>query len=388
MRLMIDCKKLPIYHSLMRLFGWRLIFGFSISFMLPDIYAARDKADNVIIVTIDGLRWQEVFNGADPSLISADSTSGGIPKGLIFATRKDFITDRNEDKRKKLMAFVWGEMAQKGQIIGNRNIGSKCFVTNKAKVSYPGYNELLTGIPDPDIVTNKVIPNHNVTVLEWLNNKPYYTGKVTAAAAWNVFTAILNEKRSRLPLFVTGQHSNIGSVSKDILKLEQLMDEIPGISESENYDAFVYHAAIDQINTMQPKVMLIAFGEPDEWAHQRRYDQYLQSIKRCDMFIKKIWEHVQSIPQYRGRTTLIVTPDHGRGATHLDWTGHGVKIDRSEETWMVLLGVAIPPLGERTHFEDIHQAQIAATIAELLGEDYSADFPRAEKSILSVIKER
>lgn len=55
---------------------------------------------------------------------------------------------------------------------------------------------------------------------------------------------------------------------------------------------------------------------------------------------------------------------------------------------MVLLGVAIPPLGERTHFEDIHQAQIAATIAELLGEDYTADFPRAEKSILSVIKER
>jgi hypothetical protein len=279
------------------------------------------------------------------------------------------------------MPFIWETVAAQGTIFGNRDRASPASVLNTAWVSYPGYNELLTGRPDPNITGNAPNPNPNVTVLEWLNTRPAFAGRVTASAAWKVFSAILNVQRSRLPLFVTPQHSAPGSISPRIAELEQWMDDLPPITLDEHYDAFAYHAAVDQIDTLRPRVLLLALGEPDEWAHARRYDRYLYSIQRCDRFVRQLWEKLQALPEYHGTTTLILSPDHGRGATGEDWTGHGKKTLRSDETWLAALGPDTPALGEQHDTPSVHQAQIAATIAGLLGEDFRAAFPEAAQPV-------
>jgi hypothetical protein len=283
------------------------------------------------------------------------------------------------------MPFVWDIIAKQGQLYGNRGLGSESSVLNAEKISYPGYNELLSGRADPLVTSNTPLPNPNVTVLEWLHQRPGYAGRVAACAEWRVFTAILNVGRSRLPVWVTRQHSPPGTATPRLLEIERWMDEIPPLSPDEHFDAFVYHAAIDVFDARQPRVFLLAFGEPDTWAHSRRYDRYLYSIQRCDRFIRQFWEKLQALPDYRGTTSILISPDHGRGVLPADWTSHGKKVPRSEETWLMGLGPDTRPLGERRNVPAVHQAQIAATVAALLGENYAAAFPAAAAPVTDLV---
>lgn len=348
--------------------------------------AAELKTRNVLLVTIDGLRWQEVFRGAEEALINADKTAGGgVATGDQPALKAAFLAATPEERRAKLMPFFWGTLVPGGQAWGNRDVGSPSSVLNAERVSYPGYNELLTGAPDPLITSNAPRLNDNVTVLEWLNGRPGFAGKVAASAAWNVFVPILNIPRSRLPLFVTLQHSTPGTVSPRIAELERWMDDIPPISSSESFDAFMYQAALDMIETRKPRVFLLALGEPDEWAHARRYDKYLDSIRRCDRFIRQLWEKLQAMPEYRGTTSLVISPDHGRGVTGTDWTSHGKSVPHAEETWLAAYGPDTPARGERREAAEVHQAQVAATVAALLGEDFRAAYPKAAAPVAEAV---
>jgi Type I phosphodiesterase / nucleotide pyrophosphatase len=348
--------------------------------------ATENKTRNVILITIDGLRWQEVFRGADEALMNKEKNSGGVPAGELVALKSDFLGATAQERREKLMPFFWSTLVRGGQAFGNRDQASAVRVLNAERVSYPGYNELLTGAPDPLITSNAPVPNRNVTVLEWLNTRPGFAGRVAVVGAWNVFAPIINVGRSRLPLFVTGQHSAPGTVSPRITELERWMDDIPPISSTENFDAFVYHAAVDRIDTHRPRVFLMGLGEPDEWAHAHRYDRYLQSIRRCDRFIRQLWEKLQALPEYRDCTTIVLTPDHGRGVSLEDWSGHGKKIPHSEETWFAVYGPDTAALGERGQgVPEVYQAQVAATVAALLGEDFRAAYPQAAAPVTAVL---
>ena len=164
------------------------------------------------------------------------------------------------------------------------------------------------------------------------------------------------------------------------------MDDIPPITSTENFDAFVYHAAVDRIDTHRPRVFLMGLGEPDEWAHAHRYDRYLQSIQRCDRFMRQLWAKLQALPEYRDCTTLVLTPDHGRGVSLEDWSSHGKKIPHSEETWFAVYGPDTEALGERRNgVAEVYQAQVAATVAALLGEDFRAAYPQAAAPVTAVL---
>jgi hypothetical protein len=347
--------------------------------------AAATRTRNVVLVTIDGLRWQEVFAGADAELLNADKASGGVPENTLAALRADFWDDSPAVRREKLMPFLWGTIAQRGQVFGNRALGSEASVLNAERISYPGYNELLTGRVDPLITTNTPIPNPNVTVLEWLHARPGYQGRVAGTGQWGVFQAIVNVGRSRVPMWVTRQHSSPATASARLLEIERWMDDVPPLAPDEHYDAFVYHAAIDSFDTRRPRVFLLAFGEPDTWAHQRRYDRYLYAAQRCDRFVRQLWEKLQAIPEYRDTTSFVLTPDHGRGVTAADWTGHGKKVPRADETWLAALGPDTAALGERRNVSPVRLAQVAATVAALLGEDWQGAFPEAAPPVADVI---
>jgi hypothetical protein len=117
-------------------------------------------------------------------------------------------------------------------------------------------------------------------------------------------------------------------------------------------------------------------GEGDEWAHEGRYDLYLDATVRADRFIERIWMTLQSLPAYRGKTTLLVTTDHGRGATTRDWTNHGREVPAAERIWIAALGPGVPASGIRRNV-NVTLSQLAATIAAVVGEDFHAAMPKA-----------
>lgn len=349
--------------------------------LLTASHAASTR--NVVLITLDGLRWQEVFRGIDAAFVNP--AAGGVAENAQPAVLADFGAPTPAERRQKLMPFLWSVIARDGQILGNRDRGSVVAVTNPFHVSYPGYNEILTGRPDPQISSNARVPNPNVSVLEWLAAKPAFTGRVVACTTWQAFPAIYHHTRSGLPQWVSGQKSPPGSVTPGLAEIERWMEDIPSKAHDEHYDAFAYRAALEYIETVQPRILHLALGEPDTWAHGRHYDSYLASIRNCDRFIRNIWEKLQSMPAYRGTTTLLLSPDHGRGHTGEDWIGHSAKIPHTEETWLAAMGPDTPPLGECGADGRATQGQLAATIAALLGENFREQYPEAAAPIATFL---
>ena len=55
-----------------------------------------------------------------------------------------------EERRERLMPFLWKTVIPQGQMYGDRDAHSDASVTNGFNFSYPGYNETLTGHGDPE----------------------------------------------------------------------------------------------------------------------------------------------------------------------------------------------------------------------------------------------
>ena len=156
--------------------------------------AQDHKTRNVIFVMTDGFRWEEAFRGADPALM--DKKHGHV--GDLKRLQAEYWRDTAADRRQALLPFLWTVVKRDGQIYGNRDLASDAFVTNGLNFSYPGYSEAFCGFADPRINSNDKKPNPNVNVLEWLNQKSEFAGKIAAFGAWEVFPYIFNAGRSGL----------------------------------------------------------------------------------------------------------------------------------------------------------------------------------------------
>jgi arylsulfatase A-like enzyme len=132
-------------------------------------------------------------------------------------------------------------------------------------------------------------------------------------------------------------------------------------------------------------VLFIGYGETDDWAHSGRYDLVLHAAHMFDHYVEQLWNTLQRLPEYRDQTTFIITTDHGRGSGPVEWKEHGVEEKGSENVWIAVMGPDTAPLGERHDTAEVHQAQIAATVAALLGKDYRAAVPAAAPPITEVL---
>lgn len=338
---------------------------------------ATVRTENVFLILVDGLRWQEVFTGADSTLMN--KANGSVDDSV--ALKKAYWRDTPDARRVALMPFLWNVVSKQGQLYGNQEKGSVVKVTNNFHFSYPGYSEMIVGYADSAINSNKKFLNPNVSVFEWLHRKPAFKNKVAAFGAWDVVSWIINYERCGFYVNSGIDPVTAGKISAEQALLNRLKADLHHPWGNEPYDAITFYAALEYIKANQPRAMWLTFGETDEFAHSGRYDHYLEAAKRTDNFLKTLWETLQSISPYRGKTTLIVAGDHGRGNAPKEWTSHGVKYKGADNIWIAVIGPDTPALGERINSGKHTQSQIAATVAAVLGEDYHAAEPKAAPPI-------
>ncbi len=374
----INWKKFAFAGSLAGVFlGWAM--------GAPAKQFAAHKTQNVIVVMMDGLRWQEVFRGADPKLLKTLGPEAlGEAKERAAAAQRLYGRETTAERRQELMPFLWSVVAAQGQLFGNRDLGSDSHVTNGLNFSYPGYNETVTGFADPRIHSNDNIPNPNVTVFEWLNAKPAFAGKVAAFGAWDTFTGIFN--RERCGFVVNAGYAPLTAIppTPALALLNALKAETVRVWPDEPFDPLPFHTSVEYLKVARPRVLFVGLGETDEWAHAGAYAEFLDAAHLGDRYLKELWDLAQSMPEYRGTTTLIVLPDHGRGEGP-EWTSHGEKIPASKQTWMAFIGPDTPALGERKRAHLVTEREVAAPLAALLGEDYHAAVPRSGAPIQDVL---
>ncbi len=339
---------------------------------------AQGPVRNVILITLDGLRPEEVFLGADQRLMVAEC---GVkePEKL----RQEYWHDESVARRNLLLPFLWKMCSSEhGWIAGDVDLDSRVSVTNGRYFSYPGYNEILTGAADARVDSNAKNYNENVTVLEWLHRQPDFQGKVAAYCSWDVFPFIINDKRSGIPVNAGWQPLRVGNAERIAgvnFVAEQLFREWDGV----RYDVFTATGAIEEMRTTQPRVLFVSLGETDDWAHAGRYDRYLLTARQNDHFIQTLWETATSIPEYRDNTLFLVTTDHGRGDGREGWKNHGADLPGSERIWIAAFGAGLAKNGidRGGRYE---QAQLAATVAQALGSDF-ASFRADIKSPLPIL---
>lgn len=346
----------------------KIILVFIVLGMSVQLQAQGLKTKNIIIITLDGFRWQELYRGADSALIYSEFT-----KNKEEVAKKFWAPDAFS-RRKLLLPFFWNVIAKKGQLYGNRDVGNKSEVANPYHFSYPGYNEIFTGFPDVRMNHNDPKDNPNVNILEFLNQQKGFENKVAAFTSWHIFPAILNQKRSGL--LVNAGYADFADpkAGEQLKYLNEIQHKVPElIGPDIRLDFLTYEFGKAYLQEYKPRVLYMGFAETDDLAHEGNYQFYLQSAHKEDGFLNELWQYLQSDPQYKDKTTLIVTCDHGRGDLPIEkWVSHGTDISNSQQTWVAVIGPDTPPLGVIKTSNTIYQKQLSQTIANLLGFDFKA----------------
>ena len=245
-------------------------------------------ADRLIIVTLDGFRPQEFFGGAELALL--DAKNGGVPD--VAGLKRRFWRDSAAARREGLLPFLWGTVARHGQIFGDRSRRAATRLTNGLKFSYPGYSEIFCGYGDPRVDSNDNKSNPNRSVLEFLDAKEPFRGRVAVFGTWDVYTGILRAGQSGLKVHA-GWTPIRDEPLTDRQRLANLMlERLPRYWRDNVYDAITMEAAREHLIRHRPRrVLYIALGETDEWAHKA-----LRPVSRIRLSVRPLPRRVVAIP--------------------------------------------------------------------------------------------
>ncbi len=223
-------------------------------------------------------------------------------------------------------------------------------------------------------------------MFEWLNAKPAFHGKVEVFGTWGAFHGIFNGTRSGLLIRAGGTLVDRADRSPRGLLMNELYRTSTALEDDNPTDAMLHIILREHLETHRPRVLFVGYGDTDLWQHMGRYDAFLDTAHAFDQFLADLWNQLQSLPAYHGKTSFIITTDHGRGTGPLGWKDHGADQPGSDQVWIGVIGPDTSPLGERRDVPQVLQSQIAATVAALLGENFNAFKPQAAEPLADVIR--
>lgn len=333
---------------------------------------------NVILITLDGARIEEMFGGMQIGILQSTLREGQKVEGSPIYRR--FWAESPQARREKLMPFFWKTlMAEHGSIAGNPALDSSVRLSNRHRFSYPGYSEILLGEPHDDVIkSNDPYRNPYTTVLEIMREHLHLgPERVATVGSWARFNDIVEHTEGAT--FVNAGQEPLAGTDHQLLNLLQTEASIPW--DEMRHDTFTFNVAMIQLASNRPRVLYLALGETDDWAHDGRYDRVLEAYARTDVYLSQLWNWLESQPDYKGRTHLLITTDHGRGRTTKDWRDHGARIEGAQDVWIAFASTAMARRGEWKAHPPLSTSQIAATLASWAGLDWNQMRPHAGRPI-------
>lgn len=131
-------------------------------------------------------------------------------------------------------------------------------------------------------------------------------------------------------------------------------------------DERTWKIVMNKLEVDRPSLMLINLLEVDTRGHSNDWPNYLEAIKKTDVYAFQLWEFIQNDPYYKDNTTLIITNDHGR---HPDghkegFKEHGDNCYGCRQIYMLALGPDFKQ--DIVVTEEYEQIDISMTIAKLM----------------------
>ncbi len=132
-----------------------------------------------------------------------------------------------------------------------------------------------------------------------------------------------------------------------------------------------------------PSLLWITLHDIDV-AHTGAFSLYVDAVRRSDRICAELWRMIQSNPEYKDRTNLLILPDFGRDSDG-DAGGNGFQHHRtgdalSRTTWMLALG---PNVRQNAVVDRaVESIDLTPTVASLLG----CDAPRASGRLIAELR--
>ena len=351
-------------------------FLFAVCLAVPAAAIAGELATrNVVLVTLDGVRTQEIFSGMDAAI--AAHSAQQVYSEIEYAQER-YWAETPAARRRLLMPFFWDTLVPGGMLFGDAERGSRVQVQNSVKWSSPGYAEMLTGEPHAAIRDNTPVRYPYPTALEYVaDTLELDASKVAQIGSWDGFPFLAASRDDAFLMNGGFAMFPAAYTTPEIDALVALRRDVMELWEESSNDALTYRIAKAYLLAQQPRLMWLGFSQSDDWAHADRYDQLLDYLHLADSWIADLWATLQAHPAYRGTTTLIVTTDHGRGLLPDDWAEHDETIPGSEAIWVAVIGPDTPALGINVPAGTLQQGALAPTLVQLLGLDANAFNPDA-----------
>jgi hypothetical protein len=116
-----------------------------------------------------------------------------------------------------------------------------------------------------------------------------------------------------------------------------------------SHDAFLAGCAVECMREFSPGVLCVALGEID-CAHYGSWSRYVEAIRRTDELAWRLWRAAEELPGYRGRTLMLILPDHGRELErpggpgflhHSDFYANTGADEGCRRVWMLGIGPGV-----------------------------------------------
>ena len=302
----------------------------------------------VVVVVLDGARWQEVFVGTDPRLAS----TAGTP-----------AVDAAE-----LMPHLHEVLRDRGTALGAPGRGPPVSASGPNFVSMPGYTEIFTGKRAHACSDNECARPQEPTIVDEVRLQSHEDGDVAIFASWERIERAASRDPSAL-VVSTGRSLVWGAdllgadpIERDWLQRGAAADPAPGSGDFRP-DRFTAALALRYLETLRPRFLFIGLGEPDEYAHQGDYRGYVASLRAADEAIGNLFDVLDRMGPRGNHTSVFITADHGRAR---DYRFHGRQFPESGRVWLVAAGVDVQARGLTAGWRAHRLADIAPTIRVLL----------------------
>ncbi len=327
-------------------------------------HPTEDRAESaVILVVLDGVRWQEVFDGADRALSRPRHMNP-----LTLATPRDLMPN--------LYALIDGDGATgangandaHGLAIGAPGHGAEISATGPQFISLPGYIEIFGGKPDFRCERNDCVPAATRTIADQVRDASG-ADDVSLIASW---PGIARAASAGDPGFVLSAGRKLvqqGETLRADAPTAALLDQgsqagaWPGEGDYRP-DAFTERIALRRLAIAHPRFMFVGLGDADEYAHRANYRGYLDALRASDAFLGDVMTTLRAMGARGQHTTLLVTTDHGRAHDFMD---HGSQFPESGRIWLVAAGHDVRGRGLVSASRRYTLSDVAPTVRALLG---------------------
>lgn len=313
----------------------------------------------IVIVTLDGVRWHEVFEGVDAKLANEHQ----LPPDAVQSASE-------------LMPRLHAIIASHGAALGAPGHGAAISASGPNFLSLPGYAELLSGKSVTTCADNQCVGAGVHTILEEMSAISAHGGEVAAVTSWSEIAKVTSLSGCRAAISSgrrAGANRELFAQDAEGARLLALAENAPpGVGDPEfRADALTADIAIHHLSAHAPRFLFLGLGEPDEYAHMNDYAGYLDSLRRADARIAEVDAELARLEARGTRTALFITADHGRADSFVN---HGAPYPESARVWLVAAGSAIGARGFVSATDEHRLADITPTIRQI------AHLPRSREA--------